>query len=321
MAEIVAPETGEKTAAEIAPIETETTDTLETGEIETTETEPETTPETGAETPPEPTLAEAMGEIKKLNSRVGFLQRKADRPGTRAPEKTEQPKAKPAQGDFEDYDEFIQASIDWGIDQRDTANATASQEQESQNKQDDFFSVIDSGPEKYSDFNEIARKPVADGGPEVNEVMLEAMSESDNPVDIAYWLGKNVAESERIARLSDVQAAREIGKLDAVLGEESSRLPQKTKTETVTPMKTVDGQTATEDNLENMPMVSLPAAPYLGGRAGAGSEVPLARTSDTGRGHLRRIGQCLCPPASCRTPTARSGQHPRCHPPLTIPPR
>ena len=121
MTEIVAPETGEKTAAEIAPIETETTDTLETGEIETTETEPETTPETGAETPPEPTLAEAMGEIKKLNSRVGFLQRKADRPGTRAPEKTEQPKAKPAQGDFEDYDEFIQASIDWGIDQR---NAT-----------------------------------------------------------------------------------------------------------------------------------------------------------------------------------------------------
>lgn len=71
-------------------------------------------------------------------------------------------------------------------------------------------SLLAEGKRLYDDFEEVAfgaDHPVS--GP-----MAEAISTADNPADIAYWLGKNPHEAERINRLGDMAALREIGKLD-----------------------------------------------------------------------------------------------------------
>jgi hypothetical protein len=47
--------------------------------------------------------------------------------------------------------------------------------------------------------------------------MAATIQESDMGPDIAYYLGKNTAEADRIARLSPFLQAKELGKLEAKL--------------------------------------------------------------------------------------------------------
>ena len=206
----------------------------------------------------EPTNKEMLARLEKSEiafekerRRVEFLTRKFDRPGV-APE-IKPVGAKPVENDFDTNAEFVEALSDYKADQRDAASATKAAEQEAQNRQDDFYSVINAGPEKYADFNEVVRKPTADGGPVITPAMLETIQESDNPVDITYWLGQNVGESKRIAYLSPLAQAREIGKLEMTLAG-STGLPQKVKTKTTTPTQPVTGKTVTKENLADKKM-------------------------------------------------------------------
>jgi len=91
------------------------------------------------------------------------------------------------------------------------------------------------------------------GGPNITPAMLEAMMECDNDIDIAYHLGKNVRESHKIAALSPMGQAREIGKLEAKLsGGVTPVVPQKTKTKPVTPSSPAEGKTVSSGKLEDM---------------------------------------------------------------------
>jgi hypothetical protein len=71
------------------------------------------------------------------------------------------------------------------------------------------------GAEKYEDYNAVVTKAREDGGPAITVVMAEALLESDMGADIAYYLGKNVKESEKISALSPVAQAKAIWKLEA----------------------------------------------------------------------------------------------------------
>lgn len=207
----------------------------------------------------EPTIKELMGrldaqdvQLEKANKRTQYLQRKMTRGQT--PEKIEA-KTKPEESAFETNAEFVEALTDWKVDQRDIAKAETRSEQSSKDREEDFFSVINSGAEKYKDFDEVARLTPDKGGPTINENMLEAMMDSDNVVDIAYYLGQNVKESVRISNLSPIGAAREIGKIEARFsGGEQSITPQKIKTKTVTPSKPVEGKTKTDVDLNDLSM-------------------------------------------------------------------
>ena len=67
------------------------------------------------------------------------------------------------------------------------------------------------GSKKYEDFEEVA---LSEDVP-ISAPMAEAIAESEYGADIAYFLGKNVKEAERIARMQPYAAAREIGRLEA----------------------------------------------------------------------------------------------------------
>lgn len=67
--------------------------------------------------------------------------------------------------------------------------------------------------DKYPDFEQVAynsKLPVTD-------VMAEAIQSSEIGPDVAYWLGSNPKEADRIARLSPTLQAKEIGKIEATL--------------------------------------------------------------------------------------------------------
>lgn len=68
---------------------------------------------------------------------------------------------------------------------------------------------------KYDDFEQVAYNPKLP----ITNVMAETIQASDIGPDLAYYLGSNPKEAERIARLSPYLQAKEIGKIEAKLSD------------------------------------------------------------------------------------------------------
>ena len=68
---------------------------------------------------------------------------------------------------------------------------------------------------KYDDFDQVAYNPNLP----ITDVMAETIRASDVGPEVAYYLGSNPKEADRIARLSPFLQAKEIGKIEAKLVE------------------------------------------------------------------------------------------------------
>jgi hypothetical protein len=66
---------------------------------------------------------------------------------------------------------------------------------------------------KYDDFEQVAYNPNL----RITDVMAETIQTSDVGPDVAYFLGSNPKEADRIARLPPILQAKEIGKIEARL--------------------------------------------------------------------------------------------------------
>jgi hypothetical protein len=66
---------------------------------------------------------------------------------------------------------------------------------------------------KYDDFEQVAYNPNL----RITTVMAETIQTSDVGPDVAYYLGSNPKEADRISRLSPILQAKEIGKIEANL--------------------------------------------------------------------------------------------------------
>jgi hypothetical protein len=88
---------------------------------------------------------------------------------------------------------------------------------------------------KYDDFEQVAYNPQL----RVTDVMAETIKASDIGPDLAYWLGSNPKEADRISRLSPLLQAREIGKVEAKLAAEP---PQKKTTSAPEPIRPVNAR-------------------------------------------------------------------------------
>ena len=68
---------------------------------------------------------------------------------------------------------------------------------------------------KYDDFEQVAYNPRVP----ITDVMAQTIHASDVGPDIAYYLGANPKEADRIARLSPFLQAKEIGKIEAKIAD------------------------------------------------------------------------------------------------------
>ena len=66
---------------------------------------------------------------------------------------------------------------------------------------------------KYDDFEQVAYNRAVP----ITQTMAEAIRESEVGPDVAYYLGANLEEANRISKLSAASQAREIGKIEAKL--------------------------------------------------------------------------------------------------------
>jgi len=69
--------------------------------------------------------------------------------------------------------------------------------------------------EKFDDFEQVAYNPNL----KITQVMAQAIQSSEVGPEVAYHLGTNPKEAERISKLAPILQAREIGKLEAKLSD------------------------------------------------------------------------------------------------------
>ena len=91
--------------------------------------------------------------------------------------------------------------------------------------------------DKYEDFEQVAYNPNL----RITNVMAETIQASEIGPDVAYYLGTNPKEADRISRLSPFLQAKEIGKIEAKL---SDNPPAKKTTSAPAPIAPVTARTS-----------------------------------------------------------------------------
>lgn len=110
----------------------------------------------------------------------------------------------------------------------------------------DFQDGIPEAKTRYADFDAVMN--VARNGEIVGQAISEMILESDIPHDLAYHLGKNPEQARALSNMNPVQAAREIGRIEARLS-----LPKaKTQSTAPDPINPVRGNARTPKNPDGM---------------------------------------------------------------------
>lgn len=80
---------------------------------------------------------------------------------------------------------------------------------------DAYHNLEEEARSKYEDFEQVAYNPRLP----ITDVMAKTIQASDVGPDIAYFLGSNPKEADRISRLSPILQAKEIGKIEAKISD------------------------------------------------------------------------------------------------------
>jgi len=138
-----------------------------------------------------------------------------------------QPQSQPQQDNapklenFDSYDDFIDAKINYQAakiaEQKfievDEQKRLERDKQSNEVTARQWSSNVEKARDKYDDFDEVVNN---DSVP-VSFAMSRAIIQSDIGTDIAYYLGKNPQEAIRISNLDPFASAREIGRIEAKL--------------------------------------------------------------------------------------------------------
>jgi len=181
--------------------------------------EEEPAPEPPTDEPPEPGEdKELLTKIEKLERRQLYLQRQLEKRPAAAPEPEEPPEIPaeaPKESDFETYEQYQEALVDFKVDSR-IADYEVKQAQKGQQQGMQTFvqDLVTDGMAKFEDFEEVAMSITTP----VTQQMVEIFKDCENPVDVAYHMGKNPQAAASISRMSRDAAVREITKIDLEIG-------------------------------------------------------------------------------------------------------
>lgn len=223
---------------------TEVTETTETAELdgEQAEQQEEAAASDGDDSTAEPKKKGVQKRIDELVRQREDKAREAEywrqQALQKAPERPEtptQPTGKPTVESYDSYEEYLDALSDWKVDQRlkqqQEQAAQTQREQSLEQKQAQFHQKA--AAFEAEDFQEIAFNPTLP----ISDAMRDVILDSDKGPELLYHLGKNSGEAARIATLNPVQAARELGLLEAKLS-----LPKaKTKSSAPPPIPPIGG--------------------------------------------------------------------------------
>jgi hypothetical protein len=214
----------EEVVAEIdpAPAAPETTAVPEAAPAQEQETQPETKTFT----------QEELDAIVK--KRLEREQRKWERQRVQPPV-AEPPKPAPAADQFESPEAYADA-----LATRKAEELLVQRELQRQQAEllDAYHDREEQARDKYDDFEQVAYNPKLP----ITNVMADTIRASDVGPDVAYYLGSNAKEAERIARLPPLLQAKEIGKIEAKLA--SDPAPTRKASSAPTPISPVTNRAA-----------------------------------------------------------------------------
>jgi hypothetical protein len=115
------------------------------------------------------------------------------------------------------------------------------QEREAQKQRSEYVEAYHDREEdargRYDDFEQVAYNPNL----RITTVMAETIQTSEVGPDVAYYLGSNPKEAERISQMSPILQAKEIGKIEAKL---TSNPPVKKSSNAPTPISPVTARSS-----------------------------------------------------------------------------
>ena len=169
-----------------------------------------------------------------IGKRLAREQRKWEREqAQRGAEKQVVPSEIPSPDQFQspnDYAEFIRAEADKLVQQREAAKQQSQVLESYQEREEQ-------ARDKYDDFEQVAYNPNLP----ITNVMAETIQHSDIGPELAYYLGSNPKDAERISRLTPFMQAKEIGKIEAKLADNP---PVKRTTSAPAPISPVTARTS-----------------------------------------------------------------------------
>lgn len=155
-----------------------------------------------------------------------------------------------------DVAEFTKAWSKWERAQESKAAEQAKAQQAVQARAQKYQESAAAFAAEHSDFEQLLSNPHLP----ITEVMVEALTEGENPAAIAYYLAKNPEEAGKIAGMSPAAVGRAIAKIESQLATESPRQPaQKTVTQAPPPPITLSGTKTPSKKPEEMTMAEYAA--------------------------------------------------------------
>lgn len=143
----------------------------------------------------------------------------------------EQPQVtpKPAPDQFKTTEEYVEALAAFKAEEIVSKKLTDVQKQAQAHEQaqkaqavaQTFAERQEAARERYVDFDEVAFNPSLP----ITDAMAETIRESELGCELAYYLGKNPAEAQRIAKLSPFVQAKELGRLETKLSDAPVKKP------------------------------------------------------------------------------------------------
>jgi hypothetical protein len=147
-----------------------------------------------------------------ISKRLAREQRKWEREQRFKAATPELPATPPSQEQFESTEAYAEA-----LAERKAAELLARREAERQQAEtlESYHEREEEARTKYEDFEQVAYNPRLP----ITQVMAETIQASDVGPEVAYYLGSNPKEADRIAKLSPFLQAKEIGKIEAKLAD------------------------------------------------------------------------------------------------------
>ena len=112
---------------------------------------------------------------------------------------------------------------------------------------------------KYEDFEQVAYNPKLP----ITNVMAQTIQSSDNGPDIAYYLGTNPKEADRIARLEPFLQAKEIGKLEAKVASEPFTKRTSSAPAPISPVTARGSQSGSFDTTDSRSIKSMTTSQWI----------------------------------------------------------
>ncbi len=165
------------------------------------------TPETPAEEPAPKTFTQEELDAA-IGKRLAREQRKWEREQSQRP--AERPQQAVHADDFDSTEAYAEALA---LQKAEVLLAQREAEREQAEIDEAFESRSEAARDKYDDYDQVVGNPKL----KVTEAMFMAIKASDISGDVAYHLGSNPKEAERISRLNPLMQVKEIGKLEASL--------------------------------------------------------------------------------------------------------